>query len=238
MDVSSHPNSNRILGALTPAERARLNPYLKLVPTPPGMVLHQSGDIPNNVYFPTNSVVSLLYVLQNGAPAEIAMVGNEGVVGVELFMGGDTTPNRAVVQRGGFAYRLSARSLKREFNRHGSMLHVLLRYMQFLLIQTAQTAVCNRHHCVDQQLCRWLLLSLDRRPSTHFKMTHERIANMLGVRREGITEAAGRLQKQGVIRYRHGSVTVLDRSKLERLCCECYAVVKKETDLALPPLRH
>jgi CRP-like cAMP-binding protein len=183
--------------------------------------------------------VSLLYVLANGASAEISIVGNEGVIGVALFMGGETTTNRAIVQSAGFAYRLTGRRLKQEFERHGDLMHVLLRYTQALLTQMAQTAVCNRHHTVDQQLCRWLLLSLDRLSSDKLTMTQELIANMLGVRREGVTEAAGKLQDLGVIRYKRGHITVLDRPQLERLSCECYAVVKKESDRLLPVrLKH
>jgi CRP-like cAMP-binding protein len=221
------------LDALEDAERDRLFPHLALVPMPLGSVLYESGDALRHIYFPIDSIVSLLYVMQDGASAEIAVVGNEGAIGVALFMGGETTPSRAVVQSAGSAYRLEGGRLKEEFNRHGHMMHVLLRYTQALITQMAQTAVCNRHHTVDQQLCRWLLLSLDRLSSPQLKMTQELIANMLGVRREGVTMAAGKLQQQGVIRYRRGSITVLDRPKLESLCCECYAVVKNETDRLL-----
>jgi CRP-like cAMP-binding protein len=228
------PQDNQILDALPATERERLFPHLKLVPMPLGMVLYESGDTLRHIYFPANSIVSLLYVLEDGASAEIAVVGNEGAIGVALFMGGETTPNRAIVQSAGFAYRLTGKRLKQEFNRHGQMLHVLLRYTQSLITQMAQTAVCNRHHSVDQQLCRWLLLSLDRLSSNQLKMTQELIANMLGVRREGVTEAAGKLQKRGVIRYSRGEITVLNRPELEQLSCECYAVVKKETDRLLP----
>ena len=175
-----------------------------------------------HIYFPTNSIVSLLYVMQDGASAEIAVVGNEGAIGVSLFMGGETTPSRAIVQSAGYAYRLTGKRLKQEFSRHGEMLHVLLRYTQSLITQMSQTAVCNRHHSLDQQLCRWLLLSLDRLAGNQLQMTQELIANMLGVRREGVTEAAGKLQKLGVIRYVRGKITVLDRPHLERLSCECY----------------
>jgi CRP-like cAMP-binding protein len=229
-----NPQQNHILAALPAPERERLFPHLKLVPMPLGMVLYEAGDALKHIYFPTDCIVSLLYVLESGASAEIAVVGNEGAVGVSLFMGGETTPSRALVQSAGFAYRLTGKRLKEEFNRHGQMLHVLLRYTQSLITQMAQTAVCNRHHSVDQQLCRWLLLSLDRLPSLRLDMTQELIANMLGVRREGVTEAAGKLQKEGVIRYRRGQIKVLDRPKLEHLSCECYAVVKKETDRLLP----
>ena len=204
---------------------------------PLGKVIYESGARPRHIYFPTDSIVSLLYVLNNGASAEIAVVGREGAVGVSLFMGGETTPSRAVVQSAGSAYRLSGALLKREFSRHGLMLTVLLRYTQSLITQMAQTAVCNRHHALDQQLCRWLLLSLDRLDSDELKMTQELIANMIGVRREGVTEAAGRLQKAGVIRYARGRITVLDRPRLEKLSCECYGVVKKETDRLLGSLR-
>jgi CRP-like cAMP-binding protein len=228
------PRENHVLDALPAVERERLFPHLTLVPMALGAVLYESGDTLRHIYFPTDSIVSLLYVMQDGASAEIAVVGNEGAIGVALFMGGETTPSRAIVQSAGFAYRLTGARLKQEFMRHGYMMHVLLRYTQALITQMAQTAVCNRHHTVDQQLCRWLLLSLDRLPTDQLKMTQELIANMLGVRREGVTQAAGRLQKQGVISYRRGIITVLDRPKLERLCCECYAVVKKETDRLLP----
>jgi CRP-like cAMP-binding protein len=221
--------------ALPPAERERLFPHMKLVEMPFGMVLYESGVVLRHIYFPVDSIVSLLYVLNNGASAEIAVVGNEGAVGVSLFMGGETTPSRAVVQSAGSAYRLSRARLKEEFNRHGQLLHVLLRYTQSLITQMAQTAVCNRHHALDQQLCRWLLLSLDRLDSNELRVTQELIASMIGVRREGVTEAAGRLQKLGVIRYSRGKITVLDRPRLEELSCECYAVVKAETDRLLGP---
>ena len=234
MARSPLPQQNRILDALPAAERDRLFPHLKLVTMPLGMVLYESGDTLRHIYFPTDSIVSLLYVLEDGASAEIAVVGNEGAIGVALFMGGETTPSRAIVQSAGSAYRLTGARLKQEFNRHGDMLHVLLRYTQSLITQMAQTAVCNRHHSVDQQLCRWLLLSLDRLSTNQLKMTQELIANMLGVRREGVTEAAGKLQKKGVIRYNRGHITVLDRTLLEQLSCECYAVVKKESDRLLP----
>jgi CRP-like cAMP-binding protein len=235
MSVSANPLDNHILGALPEPERARLFPHLKLVPMPLGKVLSESESALRHIYFPTDSIVSLLYVMQNGASAEIAVVGNEGAVGVSLFMGGESTPSRAIVQSAGYAYRLSGARLKAEFNRHGEMLHVLLRYTQSLITQMAQTAVCNRHHSVDQQLCRWLLLSLDRLAGNELTMTQELIANMLGVRREGVTEAAGKLQKLGAIRYMRGKIMVLDRPQLERLSCECYAMVKKETDRLLAP---
>jgi CRP-like cAMP-binding protein len=226
---------NHILNALPQLERDRLFPHLKLVPMPLGMVLYESGATLRHIYFPTNSIVSLLYVLKDGASAEIAVVGNEGAIGVSLFMGGETTPSRAIVQSAGSAYRLTGARLKQEFNRHGEMLHILLRYTQSLITQMAQTAVCNRHHSLDQQLCRWLLLSLDRLDGNELKMTQELIANMLGVRREGVTEAAGKLQKLGIIKYVRGKITVLDRPHLERLSCECYAVVKRESDRLLAP---
>jgi CRP-like cAMP-binding protein len=228
------PQQNHILDALPPAERERLFPHLILVTLPLGAVLYEAGDSQRYIYFPVDSIVSLLYVLKDGASAEIAVVGNEGAIGVALFMGGETTTNRAIVQSAGCAYRLTRRRLKQEFERHGEMLHVLLRYTQALITQMAQTAVCNRHHSVDQQLCRWLLLSLDRLASNKLTMTQELIANMLGVRREGVTDAAGKLQKLGVIQYSRGKITVLNRPRLEALCCECYDVVKRETDRLLP----
>jgi CRP-like cAMP-binding protein len=234
MPATSLPEQNHILEALTQPERDRLFPHLRLVQLPLGKVLYESGDTLRHIYFPTDSIVSLLYMFQGGESAEIAVVGNDGAIGVALFMGGETTTNRAIVQSAGSAYQLAGARLKEEFGRHGAMLHILLRYTQALITQMSQTAVCNRHHSVDQQLCRWLLLSLDRLPSAELSMTQELIANMLGVRREGVTEAAGKLQKLGVIRYRRGQITVLDRRRLERLSCECYAVVKKETDRLLP----
>jgi CRP-like cAMP-binding protein len=227
------PQQNRILNALPALERERLFPHLRLVTLPLGTVIYESGARLRDIYFPTNSIVSLLYVLANGASAEIAVVGREGAVGVSLFMGGETTPSRALVQSAGGAYRLSGTLLKDEFRRHGQLLAVLLRYTQSLITQMAQTAVCNRHHSLDQQLARWLLLSLDRLDSNELRMTQELIANMLGVRREGVTEAAGKLQAQGVIRYARGKITVLDRALLERLSCECYAVVRNETERLL-----
>ena len=221
---------NQILHALPPEERARLFPHLQRVSLPLGTVIYESGARLRHIYFPIDAIVSLLYVLNDGASAEIALVGNDGAVGVSLFMGGESTPSRAVVQSAGVAYRLSRTRLKQEFERHGLLLHVLLRYTQALITQMAQTAVCNRHHALEQQLCRWLLLSLDRLDSNQLKMTQELMANMLGVRREGVTEAAGRLQKAGVISYVRGRITVLDRARLEALSCECYLVVKKESD--------
>jgi CRP-like cAMP-binding protein len=236
MTASYSPRQNRLLAALPAPDYARLEPHLKLVQMPLGTVLYESGILLNHVYFPTTSIVSLLYVMADGASAEIAVVGNEGVIGVSLFMGGETTPSRAVVQSAGHAYRLSGQLLKEEFTRAGAMQHLLLRYTQALITQMAQTAVCNRHHSLDQQLCRWLLLSLDRLTSNELAMTQELIANMLGVRREGVTEAAGRLQSAGLIEYRRGHITVIDREGLEARTCECYAVVKKESDRLLPDL--
>ena len=233
-DPVHDPHQNHLLSAFSPAERRRIFPHLKLVPMPLGKVLYESGDVMRHVYFPTDSIVSMLYVLADGASAEISVVGNEGLIGIALFMGGETTPSRAIVQSAGFAYRLIGQQLKDEFHRSGEMQLLLLRYTQALITQMAQTAVCNRHHSVDQQLCRWLLLSLDRLTSNELIMTQELIANMLGVRREGVTEAAGKLDKLGVIRYARGRIIVLDRPKLEQLCCECYAVVKKESDRLLP----
>src|ERR1700734_916359 len=233
-DLDPDPQQNHLLAAFSAAEQERLYPHLQLVPMPLGKVLYESGDVLRYVYFPTNSIVSLLYVLADGASAEISVVGNEGLIGIALFMGGETTPSRAIVQSAGFAYRLIGQQLKDEFHRSGEMQLLLLRYTQALITQMAQTAVCNRHHSVDQQLCRWLLLSLDRLPSNELTMTQELIANMLGVRREGVTEAAGALQDFGLIHYARGQITVLDRARLEQLCCECYAVVKKETDRLLP----
>ncbi len=230
MPSPHHPKQNHLLAALPVAEFDRLSPHLELIPMPLGEALYESGGRLHHVYFPTTSIVSLLYVMENGSSAEIAVVGNEGILGIALFMGGETTPSRAVVQSAGFGYRLKAQLLKEEFNRAGPVMHLLLRYTQALITQMAQTAVCNRHHTVEQQLCRWLLLSLDRLDSDELTMTQELIANMLGVRREGVTEAAGKLQRAGLIRYSRGRITVLDRPGLEREVCECYKVVKKEFD--------
>jgi CRP-like cAMP-binding protein len=227
---------NRLLAALPDEEWLRLEPHLKAVQMPLGSAVYESGATLDHVYFPTTAIVSLLYVLADGASAEIAVVGFEGLVGVALFMGGETTPSRAVVQSAGGAYRLRGQLLKDEFTRGGAMQHLLLRYTQSLLTQMAQTAVCNRHHSIDQQLCRWLLLSLDRLPSADLTMTQELIANMLGVRREGVTEAAGKLQAAGLIHYHRGRISVIDRAGLEARCCECYAVVKRESDRLLPGL--
>src|SRR6202043_1298899 len=233
MPGSHEPQQNHLLAALSPAEQARIHPHLRLVPMPLGEVLYESGDVLRHVYFPTDSIISLLYVLADGASAEISVVGNEGLIGIALFMGGQTTPSRAIVQSAGNAYRLIGQRLKDEFHRNGQLQLLLLRYTQALITQMAQTAVGNRHHSVDQQLCRWLLLSLDRLSDNQLNMTQELIANMLGVRREGVTEAAGKLQRLGVIEYVRGQITVLDRPKLEELCCECYAAVRKESDRLL-----
>jgi CRP-like cAMP-binding protein len=230
MPSTHSPERNHLLAALSQEECDRIVPHLKLVPMPLGKVLYESGDVLRHVYFPTDCIVSLLYVMGDGSSAEISVVGNEGLIGIALFMGGETTPSRAVVQSSGYAYRLIGSLLKEEFHRSGELQLLLLRYTQSLITQMAQTAVCNRHHSVDQQLCRWLLLSLDRLEGNVLEMTQELIANMLGVRREGVTEAAGKLQKLNAIQYARGKITVLDRPKLEELCCECYAVVKKESD--------
>jgi CRP-like cAMP-binding protein len=236
LDVSGRhiPRQNYLLAALPAADYERLLPELELVPLRLGSAVYESGGHLGYLYFPTDSIVSLLYVMQNGASAEIAITGNDGLVGLALFMGGESMPNRAVVQSAGYAYRLKAAVMKKEFDRGGALQHLLLRYTQALITQMAQTAVCNRHHSVEQQLCRWLLLSLDRLRSNELKMTQELIANMLGVRREGVTEAAGYLQAIGLIRYRRGHITVLDRPKLEKHVCECYAVVKREMERLLP----
>jgi CRP-like cAMP-binding protein len=234
MARSLDPLNNRLLAALPDGERARWLPQLERVNMPLGQVLYESGTTLSHVYFPTTAIVSLLYVMENGASAEIAVVGNEGIVGISLFMGGESTPSRAVVQSAGGGFRLKAQVMKDEFNRAGPVLHLLLRYTQALITQMAQTAVCNRHHSLDQQLCRWLLLSLDRLAGTELVMTQELIANMLGVRREGVTEGALKLQKAGIIRYARGRISVLDRAALEQRTCECYAVVKSEYDRLLP----
>jgi len=232
---STHtPAQNDLLAALPAADYQRLLPDLELVPLPLGMVVYESGGKLDYVHFPTDCIVSLLYVMKDGASAEIAVVGHEGLVGVALFMGGESTTSRAVVQSAGSAYRLPSKVLKSEFEHSGPLQHLLLRYTQALITQMAQTAVCNRHHSVEQQLCRWLLLSLDRLPSNEVSMTQELIANMLGVRREGVTEAAGKLQTAGLIQYNRGHINVLDRKKLEERVCECYAVVKRESDRLLP----
>jgi CRP-like cAMP-binding protein len=229
-----NPHQNHLLDALPAHDFERLAPYLELIPMKLGDVLYEPGARLRYVYFPTTSIVSLLYVMKDGASAEIAIVGNEGILGISLFMGGETTPSRAVVQSAGHGFRLKSQLLKSEFGRFGPTLHLLLRYTQALITQMAQTAVCNRHHSVDQQLCRWLLLSLDRLASNELTMTQELIANMLGVRREGVTEAAGKLQEAGLIQYRRGKITVVDRPGLEARSCECYQVVKSEFDRLLP----
>ena len=238
MPIQPSPFQNHTLAALPKAEFERLSPHLELVSLPLGDVLCESGRQLNHVYFPTNSILSLLYVLEDGASAEIAVVGNEGILGISLFMGGDTTPSRAVVQSAGFGFRLKAHIIKTEFNRAGPVLRVLLRYTQALITQMTQTAVCNRHHTIEQQLCRRLLLSLDRLSSNSLTMTQDLIANMLGVRREGVTEAAGKLQRAGLIRYSRGHIDVLDRTGLERRVCECYAVVKLEFDRLLADIPY
>lgn len=232
------PSQNHLLAALSTEVQHRIFPQLELIHLPLGRVLHESGDTLHHVYFPTDAIVSLLYVMESGASAEISVVGNEGVVGIALFMGGKSTPSRAVTQSAGHAYRLAAPLLNSEFNRHKDITHLLLRYTQSLITQMAQTAVCNRHHSIDQQLCRWLLLSMDRLLGNKLNMTQELIANMLGVRREGVTEAAGKLQKIGAIQYSRGRITILDRPKLEELTCECYAVVREETDRLLPHIPY
>jgi len=238
MSSTHDPNQNHLLAALLDAEYDRLSPHLELIPMLLGDVLYESGGKLHHVYFPTTSIVSLQYVLESGSSSEMAGVGNEGVLGISLFMGGNTTPSRAVVQTGGHGYRLRASLLMEEFNRAGPVMRLLLRYTQALLTQMSQTAVCNRHHSLDQQLSRWLLLTLDRLPTNELTMTQELIASMLGVRREGVTEAAGRLKDSGIISYRRGHITVLDRAKLEANVCECYAVVKKEFARLLSDVRQ
>jgi CRP-like cAMP-binding protein len=232
--MPTNPKKNHLLAALAGQEWQRWQPMLEFVELPLGHVLCESGKTLNHVYFPTTAIVSLLYVMENGASAEIAVVGNEGLVGVSIFMGGGSTPSRAVVQSAGQGFRIKADLLKEEFEKGGPVLHLLLRYTQALITQMAQTAVCNRHHSLDQQLCRWLLLSLDRLQGSELVMTQELIANMLGVRREGVTEGALKLQSAGLISYSRGRINVLDRSGLEKRTCECYAVVKKEYDRLLP----
>ncbi|MFZ6655960.1 Crp/Fnr family transcriptional regulator [Undibacterium sp. TJN19] len=233
MSALHNPLQNHLLAALPTAEFERLAGNLELVEMPLGQALYEAGGLLQYVYFPTTSIVSLLYVLESGASAEIAIVGNEGILGISLFMGGETTPSRAVVQCAGYGYRLKAQLLKEEFNRAGPFLRLLLRYTQALITQMTQTAVCNRHHSIEQQLCRWLLLSLDRLPSDSVSMTQELIANMLGVRREGVTAAAGNIQKLGLIKYSRGRIDVIDRAGIENIVCECYAVVKLEFDRLL-----
>jgi CRP-like cAMP-binding protein len=234
MPAPQSPNQNHLLAALPTAEFERLAPHLEPVELLLGDVLHESGGLMHYVYFPTTAILSLHYVMENGSSSEIAGVGNEGVLGISLFMGGNTTPSRAVVQTGGRGYRLRAQLMLQEFNRAGLMQQLLLRYTQALITQMSQTAACNRHHSLVQQLCRWLLLTLDRMPTNELIMTQELVASMLGVRREGVTEAAGKLQQAGVIRYRRGHITVLERMGLESQVCECYTVVKKEFARLLP----
>jgi CRP-like cAMP-binding protein len=234
MAATDKPKQNHLLAALPAPDYARLLPDLEPIAMPLGWVVYESGGHIGYVYFPTTAIVSLLYVIESGASAEIAIAGNEGLVGISLFMGGDSTPSRAVVQSAGEGYRVKASVLKREFARGGDLQHLALRYTQALITQMAQTAVCNRHHSLDQQLCRWLLLSMDRLPGNELKMTQELIANMLGVRREGVTVAAGALQAAGLIHYSRGHITILDRAGIEQRVCECYAVVKKEFDRLLP----
>jgi len=231
---SAEPRNNFLLAALPDPEWGRWRQLLERVEMPLGQVLYESGATLTHVYFPTTSIVSLLYVMENGASAEIAVVGNEGLVGISLFMGGESTPSRAVVQSAGQGLRLQAQLMKDEFNRAGPVLHLMLRFTQALITKMSQTAVCNRHHSLDQQLCRWLLLSLDRLPTNELVMTQELIANMLGVRREGVTEAALKLQGAGLISYSRGHIVVLDRPGLENRTCECYAVVKREYERLLP----
>jgi len=238
MALPHSPNQNHLLAALPAVEFERLLPQLELVPMLLGETLYEPGGKLQHVYFPTTAIVSLLYVMESGASAEIAGVGNEGILGISLFMGGDTTPSSAVVQTSGHGYRLPGRLLKEEFGRAGLMQRLLLRYTQALLTQMCQTAACNRHHSIEQQLCRWLLLTLDRLPSQELVMTQELVAGALGVRRESITEAAGNLQRAGVVRYRRGHIAVLDRSGLEAGACECYAVVKKEMARLLSDVRY
>ena len=227
---------NHLLNSLPATEFERIVPFLEPVEMALGQVIYESGGQLRYAYFPTTCIVSLLYVLENGASAEIAVVGNDGIIGIALFMGGETMPNRAVVQSAGSAYRVKVNEVMKEFNRHGVMLHVLLHYTQALITQMAQTAVCNRHHSVDQQLCRWLLLSMDRLTTNKLNMTQELIANMLGVRREGVTEAAGKLQRAGLIEYSRGRILVIDRKGIEERVCECYQVVKTESDRLLANL--
>lgn len=232
-DLAS-PLHNHLLSSIAQVEFKRLEPYLERIEMPVGQVLYEPGSKLNYVYFPTTALVSVLYVLEDGASTEVALVGNEGLLGIASFMGGDSTPRSAIVQNAGEGYRLKASILKAEFNRLGTLFQTLLRYTQALITQMVQTAVCNRHHCVDQQLCRFLLLSVDRLPDNHLSMTQEQIANMLGVRREGVTEAAGKLQKSGLITYYRGHITVIDRMGLEDRACECYQVVKTEFERLLP----
>jgi CRP-like cAMP-binding protein len=236
MSLPPNPRQNWLLAALGDAEWKRFAPHLQPVAMPLGEVLYDPGAKPSHVYFPSTAIVSLLYVMENGASAEIAVVGNEGLVGISLFMGGQSTSSQAVVQAAGHGFRLDARILLQEFNRGGAVLHLLLRYTQALITQMAQTSVCNRHHALDQQVCRWLLLTLDRLHSSELVMTQDLLSNILGVRRASISDTAGRLQKDGLIRYERGHISVLDRPAIERRACECYAVVKKEYDRLLPDI--
>lgn len=234
--ITPQPQHNHLLAALAPDVQARLFPHLELVSLQLNSVMYESGRPMRHVYFPTDAIVSLQYIMENGASTAILVVGNEGLLGISLFMGGASTPNRSLVQSAGYAYRLPRPHVKNEFNRHGQLLQLMLRYTQALITQVAQTAVCNRHHSIDQQLCRWLLLSMDRLTHNNLSMTQEFMGNMLGVRREGVTHAAIKLQQQGAITYSRGSIKVLDRNQLEALSCECYGVVKKETETLLPYL--
>lgn len=240
MGESTTPTTNKLLASLPDDARERISPHLKLEQLLLGQVVYEAGQLVDYVYFPSNAIISLLNLTVDGASAEICVIGNDGVAGISVFMGGANTPNRAIVQSAGSAYRMPATEFHKEFNASPEVRMITLRYIQALITQMAQTAVCNRHHHIEQQLCRWLLLSLDRLNEPKLVMTQELIANMLGVRREGVTQAAGRLQELGVISYHHGHITVRNRPRLESLCCECYAVVKKETDrlLAIPPLSN
>jgi len=231
--MAHHPADNQVLAALTTEDLARLLPHLQLNDMPTGSLLYEPDTVMRHAYFPIDCIVALLHVLADGFSAEIAVVGNEGLIGVALIMGGGTTPSRAIVQSAGSAYRIAGEVLKAEFYANVTLREAMLRYTQALITQMAQSAACNRHHSIDQRLCRWLLMSLDRLPSNHLGMSQELIAGMLGVRREGVTEAAGKLQSLGAIQYQRAQITILDRAKLETLCCECYAVVKKETDRLL-----
>ncbi|MEX1993151.1 MAG: Crp/Fnr family transcriptional regulator [Steroidobacteraceae bacterium] len=233
VEPKPEPQQNHLLAALSPEVQCRLFPHLELVPLPLRALLYESRRPMRHVYFPTDSIISLQYLMQSGASTAILVVGNEGLLGITLFMGGESALSRSLVQSAGYAYRLPRSRVKEEFNRHGQLLVLMLRYTQALITQVAQTAVCNRHHSIDQQLCRWLLLSMDRLSHNHLTMTQEFISNMLGVRREGVTNAASKLQQSGVISYSRGLIKVLDRKKLEALSCECYGVVKKETELLL-----
>lgn len=230
---AARPTDNHLLAALSPPVQARLFPHLELAELPLRALMYEGGRPMRHVYFPTDSIISMQYLMENGASTAISVVGNEGLLGITLYMGGESTPTRSVVQSAGHAYRLPRLRVKDEFNRHGELLHLMLRYTQALITQVAQTAVCNRHHAIDQQLCRWLLLSMDRLSGNRLTMTQDFIANMLGVRRSGVSNSAAKLEKLGVISYERGLITVLDRKRLEALSCECYAVVKKETDLLL-----